>query len=269
MPNEKKQQLIDQGRAFLRIFDLGIDEPTDQQAQKPQPPLVKAKMTETQIDLPHQFAELSLNNDLLDIINRRESRRIYTDAPMSLLQLSYLLWTTQGIKAVRRNNYATQRTVPCGGARHEFETYLAVRKVDGLLPGIYHYLPLTHQIEWLSEVPAWEDQITTALSGQKWAALANVIFFWSVIPYRSEWRYSVYAHRIILVDIGYVGQNLYLACESTGLGTCAVGAFETVVCDRLIGLDGIEEFTILASPVGTVPPIDRTKEVSYHAFQNR
>jgi SagB-type dehydrogenase family enzyme len=185
---------------------------------------------------------------------------------MSLLQLSYLLWTTQGIKNIRGKNYATIRTVPCGGARHEFETYLIVKKIESLKPGMYHYLPMTHQIEFLNEIPDQDTKVGEALYDQRWAASANVIFFWSVVPYRFEWRYSYFRPGIIMVDAGYISENLYLACESLSLGTCAIGAFDRKICDELFGLDGKEEFTVLANPVGTVSAADKTKEQAFYAF---
>lgn len=266
MPSNQVKELIEKGREFLKFNDFGVDELTDQQQKLKQPPLVKDKMTSHQIDLPTDFKELKINNDQLQVFNQRVSHRVYTKEHMTLLQLSYLLWTTQGIKSIRGDNYATLRTVPSGGARHEFETYLVINNIDGLKQGAYHYLPMTHQIEFLSSTEDMDHKISDALNGQTWANAANVIFFWSVIPYRSEWRYSFFAHRIILVDIGHVCQNLYIASESIGLGTCAIGAFERLSCDALFGLDGKDEFTILASPVGTVSIDDLDKEKDFYAF---
>ncbi len=268
MPSEKTQALIEKGREFIRYDAVDDDEfeLTDQQKKLPQPPLTKEKMSQRQIKLPIDFQGLNLKNDIISIIRDRESHRVYTDNEMTLTQLAYLLWATQGIKSIRGNNYATLRTVPSGGARHEFETYLVIRNVEGLSPGMYHYLPLTHQIEFLSKLENMEDQLTEALSEQRWAAKANVVFIWTVIPYRSEWRYTHFAHRIILVDIGYVSQNLYIACESIGLGTCAIGAFDRKKCDSLIGLNTEDEFTILASPVGTVIQSNKDKEQDFYAF---
>lgn len=266
MPSDQVQALIDKGREFLKFNDFGVDEPSDQQKKLKQPPLVKEKMTNQQIDLPNDFKNLKINTDLLQVFNQRQSHRIYTERSMTLLELSYLLWTTQGIKSIRGDHYATLRTVPSGGARHEFETYLTIKNINGLKPGAYHYLPMTHQIEFLSHIDTMDDKVSDALSGQGWASKANVVFFWSVMPYRSEWRYSFFAHRIILVDIGHVCQNLYIACESIGLGTCAIGAFERTSCDQLFGLDGKDEFTILASPVGTISPLDQDKEKAFYAF---
>jgi SagB-type dehydrogenase family enzyme len=266
MGHKKVQELIHDGRAFIRFDDVDIYEPSDQEKKLPQPPLAKDKMSDVQWDLPHDFSSLAIKNDFLSVINGRESHRIYTEDPMSLTELSYLLWTTQGVKSIRGKQYATMRTVPSGGARHPFETYLLVRHVTGLAPGAYHYLPLTHQIEFLGLVEDMEGKIATALDGQRWAASANVLFFWSVVPYRGEWRYSYFAHRIMLVDIGYVSQNLYLACESIGLGTCAIGAFRIDDCDQLFQLNGIDEFTILVSPVGRVSSKDKDKEQAFYAF---
>ena len=109
---------------------------SDQMLQKPQPPLTKPPMRpETErIALPRQFESLIAGVDLLSTFRDRRSARVYTGQPVSLLQLSFLLWVTQGVKALRGKGYATLRTVPSGGARHAFETYLIVQHVDGLLP---------------------------------------------------------------------------------------------------------------------------------------
>ena len=266
MPSEQVKALIRQGREFLKSNDFGIEEMSDQQLRLPQPPLVKDKMTDKQIRLPLDFDELTIDQSVLNVINKRVSHRVYTEKKMSLLELSYLLWTTQGVKSIRGNNYATLRTVPCGGARHEFETYFIAKHIEGLEVGAYHYLPMTHEIEFIKSIDEIDETISKSLEEQKWATKASVIFYWSVIPYRSEWRYSYFAHRIILVDIGHVCQNMYIASESIGLGTCAIGAFDRIICDTLFSLDGEEEFTILVSPVGSVSIENDALENDFYAF---
>ena len=161
------------------------------------------------------------------------------------------------------------RTVPCGGARHPFETYLLVRQVESLLPGVYHYLPMTHQLELLEELPdreAMRDLIDLSLCGQGWAAKSNVVFYWSFVPYRSEWRYGMYAHRMIMADLGHVGENLYLGCTALGLGTCGIGAYDQKLCDKTFRLDGEEEFTVYAQTVGTIRQEDEKEEKAFYSF---
>ena len=89
-----------------------------------------------------------------------------------------------------------------------------------------------------------------ACFGQNFIAASAVTFFWTVIPARMEWRYDLAAHKVIAIDAGHVGQNLYLACQSIDAGCCAVAAYDQSACDQLLGVDGEEEFTIYLAPVG-------------------
>ena len=268
MTEQEIARRIALGRAFVTNFADVMDEDfvSDQDLKKPQPPLVKPAMAENAVDLPRAFRQLAIHGDFLDIVNRRRSHRVYAGQPMSLLQLSYLLWCTQGVKGVRGKRYATLRTVPCGGARHEFECYLALQNVEGLADGLYHYLPMTHQLERLGapeDLPAF---ISESLCQQRWAAKANAVFYYSCVFYRAEWRYGIWAHAPILMDSGHVTQNLYLACTSIGLGGCAVAAVDTALADRAFGLDGAEETIFYAMPVGTIRPEDAPAEDEFYAF---
>ncbi len=265
---EVQKRLIDEGRRFLKSFATTPydDFESDQQLKLPQPPLVKAAMTERAFPLPRNFEDLEMIDDLVSLLTERKSSRVYTQQSISLLQLSFLLWATQGIKDIRGKSYATLRTVPSGGARHAFETYLLVQNVEGLQPGAYHYLPFDHQLEFLHSVEDLPDTITRSLVGQSWAAKASVTFYWSFVPYRAEWRYGIWAHRVVLIDAGHLAQNLYLACTALGLGTCAVAAFDMEVCDSIFGLDGEEEFTIYTCPVGTISKTDVRAEKAFYQF---
>ena len=231
--------------------------------------MVKAPYDRERIDLPRNFESLSLEDDLYQLLVKRKSSRVYTQEDMSLLQLSFLLWATQGIKSIRGKSYATIRTAPCGGARHPFETYLLVRQVEGLLPGAYHYLPMTHQLELLAPMEDKEALfalVEESLCGQRWAAKSNVVFYWSFVPYRSEWRYGIHAHRMIMADMGHVGENLYLGCAALGLGTCGIGAYDQKLCDSAFQLDGEEEFTLYTQTVGTIRPEDGGAEKDFYKF---
>lgn len=263
-----QKKLIAEGRKFMKSFSTSPYEDfvSDQQLRLPQPPLVKAPMTENAMPLPRNFEDLDLQQDFIKLLTERRSSRVYTQQSISLLQLSFMLWATQGIKDIRGKSYATLRTVPSGGARHGFETYMLVQHVEGLQPGAYHYLPVEHQLEFLYQVKDLPTAISISLEGQSWASKASVVFYWSFLPYRCEWRYGIWAHRVALIDAGHVGQNLYLACEALGLGTCAIAAFDMAVCDSLFGLDGEEEFTVYASPVGTVSPTDQKSEKAFYQF---
>lgn len=239
---------------------------SDQELKKPQPPLVKARMSDEVIALPKDFKDLSLENDLTKLLIERKSHRVYTEEKMSLLAVSYLLWATQGVKSIRGNNYATLRTVPSGGARHPFETYLLVRNVEGLKSGLYHYLPLEHSLEYLQAVDDIKEAIDEATCRQTWAAKANVLFIYTCVAYRCEWRYGFTAHRPALIDLGHIGENLYLASIALGLGTCGIAAFDDDYINNLLKIDGDEEYACYVEPVGTIKAEDKGKEEAFYSF---
>jgi SagB-type dehydrogenase family enzyme len=189
--------------------------------------------------------------DLATAIGNRQSRRVYQKTPLNLEEVSFLLWATQGVRGKIVGGH-TYRTVPSAGCRHALETYLAILNVEGVVSGIYRYLPLSHQL--LYEFP--EEQLARkmvdAVFGQTYPGNAALTFIWTAIPYRMEWRYGLSAHRVIAIDAGHVCQNLYLACEAIGAGTCAIGTYDQEAVDRLIRVDGEEEFAVYLASVGRV-----------------
>jgi SagB-type dehydrogenase family enzyme len=200
---------------------------------------------------------------LIEAIRHRRSRRVYTDESFTLEELSFLLWATQGIsritphdvskdlyKALARSR-AVLRTVPSGGARHPFETYLLVNRVVGVERGLYRYLPLENKLCLLSADPGLTRKVHEA-NYEQYVENSAVTFIWTAIPYRTEWRYSILSPKCIAQDSGHMCQNLYLACEAIGAGTCAVGAYDQEKMDKVLGVDGEEEFTIYVAPAGKV-----------------
>jgi len=239
-----------ESREFMKS-NFHLDVESDQEKELPQPPLEKPYEEDmTVIDLPEVNKDTLLKENILTCIEERKSRRKYSQDQMSLEELAYLLWTTQGVKEIKGNNYATIRPVPSGGARHPFETYIAVNNVEELKKGLYRYLALTHQLLFLYEEGDVSSKIVEGTLGQKFAGTAAANFIWSCIPYRGEWRYDVAAHKTMLLDAGHLCQNLYLACESIGYGTCAIAAYDQEKMDKMIDVDGKDEFVIYMAPVG-------------------
>lgn len=246
---------LEEGRAFLQDrLRLQIDfRLTPQNRGLPPPPLQKPPHSDQDVmTLPGEESRQAFaGTDLLTAIGRRHSHRHFLAEPLSLAELALLLWATQGIREMIAPGTAL-RNVPSAGCRHAFETYLAVLRVSGLETGIYRYLPLDHALVLESSVPDLPDQLTAATLGQAFVGDAATVFLWTVLPYRMEWRYLEAAHRVIAMDVGHLCQNLYLACEAIGAGTCAIAAFHQERIDRLLDLDGEDEFGIYLAPVGKV-----------------
>lgn len=226
---------------------------SDQRKEMKQPPLTKPFKEDAHIiNLPKENKNILSKKGVHDCINDRMSHRRYIDCLLTIDELSYLLWATQGVKDVKGDNYATLRTVPSAGARHPFETYLAVNRVEGLRKGIYRYLPMDHQLLFLYEENSIVEKVTDGALGQKFAGNAAVNFIWSCTPYRGEWRYDHRAHKVMLLDAGHICQNLYIACEALGLGTCAIASYDQELMDKMTELNGKQEFVVYMSSVGRV-----------------
>lgn len=227
---------------------------TDQSKGRPQPPLQKPydKKSET-IKLPSFDEKIIMDNSLLSCMQKRRSHRKFQKKQLALEELSFLLWATQGIDEISGDNYATLRPVPSAGARHPFETYLCINNVEGLSKGIYRYLALSHELLFLFSETDVEKKLGKITFRQKFIATAPVLFIWTCIPYRGEWRYSISSYKTMLLDAGHVCQNLYLASESIGCVTCAIAAYNQEEADNFIGVDGDDEFVVYLSPVGKKP----------------
>jgi SagB-type dehydrogenase family enzyme len=184
-------------------------------------------------------------------IAQRKSRRSYTTEAMNLEELSFLLWATQGLRG-KRSAVRNYRTVPSAGCRHALETYIVVFRVEGIPKAIYRYLPMSHQLVEVVKHENLEGLLTQAALGQSFAGKSAVTFIWTTIPARMEWRYGRASYKVIALDAGHVGQNLYLACEAIGAGTCAIAKYDQEFVDKILGIDGVEEFTIYMAPVGKV-----------------
>ena len=246
---------VKNNRDFMKSgFAESVHQISDQAKKVPYPPLQK-DLPEGKyplIDLPEPDPGILIKAEFNQLLRDRQSWRKYTEDPLSLEELSYLTFSTQGVLAEIGQGYASRRTVPSGGARHPYETYLAVNRVEGLEPGIYLYRPFGHQLAFLEGSENLPDLLTEANLGQKFVGNSACTFIWSCVPYRAEWRYMEHAHKNMLIDAGHICQNLYLAATSLGLGTCAVGAYDQAAMDALLELDGEDEYVVYLAPVGKI-----------------
>jgi len=245
-------QTIQEHRDFLKdSIRLSLNfATTDQNKGIPAPPLQKPYQPGQNViplTSPEAFS-FDFDISLRSAIINRKSRRTFQQKPLTIDELSFLLWGTQGIRQ-QVNESTAYRMVPSAGCRHCFETYLVVFNIASLAPGVYRYLPLNHSLvfEHDNKQPG---ELSEAVLSQSFVEKAPVLFIWTCIPYRMEWRYGLSAHRVIAMDVGHVCQNLYLACESIHAGTCAIAAFHQKKMDQYIRVDGDDEFVIYLAPVG-------------------
>jgi SagB-type dehydrogenase family enzyme len=126
--------------------------------------------------------------------------------------------------------------------------------VQGVKPGVYRYVPELHKLCLLYLDADIAEKFYDARGGDRLVKTCAVYFVWAAVPYRKEWIYGFWADKLVAVEVGHVCQNLHLASEAIGCGTCATAVVGRIGpgYDRLLGVDGIDEFSVYAAAVGKV-----------------
>lgn len=253
-------------RNFMKSFlgDYDLIATADIAKGVPQPEFQKpVKEGAIVVNLPIITSKNAPKADFFETISSRISRRDYSEVPMSLEELAFLLWCTQGVKKViggyrhyikdgSGRNYL--RPVAAGGCINAYETYIVINNIQDLENGIWRYLPLSNQIvldRQVDDIPGKIAEVFTNKSqNQNYASKAAAVFFWACIPYRGEWKYKETSHKIMLLDLGHISHQLYLAAEAIGCGCCAIGGYYQDKADALIEVDGENEYTVLCASIG-------------------
>lgn len=193
---------------------------------------------ELKLPEPRHESETSVEEALL----KRRSVRSYREEPLTLAEVSQLLWAAQGITAPGWGG----RTAPSAGALYPLEVYAVVGEVEGLEPGIYHYRPEGHLL-MRRKAGDLRSELAAVALGQAWVREAPLVLVIAARYERTTRKYGERGVRYVHIEVGHVGQNVYLQAEALALGTVMVGAFSDQEVKELLG---IEEEPLALMPVG-------------------
>jgi SagB-type dehydrogenase family enzyme len=208
---------------------------------EPALPSLSAKIVRLSPNLPQA------GPNVWTVLKSRRSIRDYLPTPLPLPDLANLLWATQGITGDSSSPW--YRTAPSAGALHPIDTYLVIRQVKDLEPGIY-FLRLSEFALEMKKSGDFSHQIAHAALEQEMARSAAVVFVWVAVIRRSSQKYRQRAYRYIYLDCGHIAQNLYLAATALGLGCCTIAAFFDDEVNALVAVDGCEQTAIYLAAVG-------------------
>ena len=200
-----------------------------------------ARMIQLSLKFPSQSLPVG------EAVKRRRSIRSFSHRPLSLDDLSFLLWASTGVQ--RKEQGYEFRTVPSAGALYPIETYLVVNNVEDLEKALYHYNIEAHALEEL-KVGDFAEKIAHAALEQKMCIKAPVVLIWTAVFERSKWKYAQRAYRYVYLDAGHIAQNLALSAIGIGLGSCQIGAFFDDEINQILGVDGVDESVLYLSVIG-------------------
>ena len=202
---------------------------------------VRAAETQEALSLPdpHLRGPLSVEEALFT----RRSVRGFSAGPLALQDVAQLLWAAQGITGTSARGL---RTAPSAGALYPLEVALVSGEVSGLSPGVYRYLPRAHALR-----PALKGDMRAKLAAaalnQVWIAEAACVLVLAAISRRTARKYGARGKRYVHMEVGHVGQNVYLQARALGLGTTMVGAFRDAKVQQVLGFEEDE------APLGLLP----------------
>ena len=180
-------------------------------------------------------------------VARRRSRRRFTDQPISLQQLSQLLWAVAGVTAEQSDR--VYRAAASAGALYPNESDVLVSQVIDCPSGIYHYEVREHRLALLAEGD-YSLEIGEACMDQASCASAAVVLAFGAVAPRCGQKYGDRAYRYIYMDAGHLGAHVQLAAEALDLGSVNIGAFFDDEVNHLLGLDGVNETVVYLAAVG-------------------
>jgi len=210
------------------------------------------------LPLPHQASNVTVEEAIL----WRRSIREYRDRPLTIGQLSMILWAAQGITDPARRF----RAAPSAGATYPLVLYVVVGANGVLLEtgkylkaGVYRYDVIKHALVKVRDGDLRKELAEAALN-QPWVKNAPVDLVMCAVFERTTRVYGERGVRYVYMEAGHSAQNVYLMATALGLGTVVVGAFHDDWVASVVNA-GNDEAPLYVIPVG-VP-----KEVTRIGFQ--
>ncbi|MFC8246931.1 SagB family peptide dehydrogenase [Streptomyces chartreusis] len=242
-------------RAYGPVFPLRGKEP-------PAPPCALAPHGRTvPLHRPDLVRTSREDRSFTDVLEARSSHRVFGEQLLTAEQLGTFLYRSARVRTVLdarldddRPYAVTSRPYPSAGSAYELEVYLAVRRCDGLDPGLYHYDPLGHALTELSDSPDAADQLLNeAKAAAGGSAVPDVHFTLVSRIKRLSWKYAAHSYVLTLKNSGVLLQTLYLVATAMGLAGCALGGGDSDTPVRAFGLDPHTETPVGAFLLGTAP----------------
>jgi len=218
---------------FLIVFSFIKTNNSYNYSQLP-PSNVQQDIESNLLDLP--FPNKNSRISVEQAINSRRTYTSFQNEPLSLVNLSQLLWSAQGVTTDWGG-----RTVPSSKSAFPLKVYAIPNQVTGLDQGIYKYHPgdlqPAHQLGLLFKADT--HQIFQEITEQYSLQHAPLIL---VVTSKTN-KIEAY------IEAGQLSQNLFLQAESLGLGMAIINTFDQDLLREILQIPS-EETIIYLIPVG-------------------
>lgn len=203
-----------------------------------------------------RFPKKELSGNLLDLgslksslKNRHSQRKFDWTKEISFDELSTILHYSAGLKPSGEKDEVIRRFYPSGGARYPLEIYLAIQKVEGVDPGIYHFNIKNNSLETLTTDPEYMENLLEGLL-YSWSRQAAVLVFTTAVWNRILVKYKNRGYRIALLEAGHLGHNLALTASALGIGCCNILGFNNQIINEVLDIEDEDEDSLYLTILG-------------------
>jgi SagB-type dehydrogenase family enzyme len=187
------------------------------------------------IDLPPPVIDGSMSIE--KALSERRTVRSYSDKPLSLEDISQILWAAQGITEPKRG----LRTAPSAQASYLMKVYVLTGKVADLTMGMYQYQPQGHKLVKIADGDIKTDLYSAAPQNPIKNAPAAVVI--TGISNKAKNPFWIY------LEAGHIAQNICLEAVSRNLGTVTMAGFKPEEVKKALKLPDNEQ-PVYIMPIG-------------------
>lgn len=217
------------------------------------PPAVKPAMSERRIALYQpDMAALAINDKPFSLVSEaRRSIRVQGEEPISAQELGEFLYRSARVKHIVEVNPAlpgayeySSRVCASGGGMHDLELYLTIWRCDGIEPGLYHYDPVSHELNHLSVLGPLQRTLLADSCGAAAQQATDVLITLTARFQRTQWKYKSIAYALTLKNVGVLYHQMYLVATAMALAPCALGSGNSDRFAKAAGLDYFAETSV-------------------------
>jgi len=225
---------INEKRANLSSIVLDSKSDVGSVAKTYEMPAVKSISEKIELPTPKITGKMSVE----EAIQTRRSKRVYSEEPVTMSELSQILWSAQGVTDDKGH-----RTAPSARGVYPYSLYVVVRNVEGLESGLYLYDSESHTLGNLGLANAGE--LLAASGVQDNSQKAPIVIAMAVAFAKTAVSFPDNPEEVTFLEGGHIGQNIYLQAEAMKMATVVTAGFDAAKVGEILGLDKYETIVYL------------------------
>lgn len=171
-----------------------------------------------------------------EALGRLKIERAYADRPLSLNQVSTLLWIAAGRKQAVDALTTATRTYASAGGIYPLRIFVVVGAVEKMDPGVYDYLQNDHALKNI-QLGDFREDIAIAASAALFVAQAPITLLLTAGYKPTTDMFGDRGKQLYIpFEAGAAFQNLRIAALSLGLSVGIAGEFDHSEMQELLGI---------------------------------